>query len=264
MKAQPHAGATPLISIENLSLAFGGLKVLSDINLHVNAGEVLCLIGPNGAGKTALVNCITGVYKPDAGSRISIDGQPIEKTAGHRRRRLGIARTFQHTHLVQELTALENVLLGLAPDFSYGLMSYLALPFGAHREAQRMAERAETMLRRCGVWDYRDIRASAMPLGIRRRVDLARALASAPKVLLLDEPASGLTHDERGLIADLLDIAQAQEKLAVIWIEHDLDLVLASADRALVLHHGQMIRMEGIVDAASSRDRIIRSYMTGQ
>ncbi|MBX3598868.1 MAG: ATP-binding cassette domain-containing protein [Rhizobiaceae bacterium] len=254
----------PLIEIANLSLSFGGLTVLKDINLSINAGEVLCLLGPNGAGKTALVNCITGVYAPDPSARILVEGQPIHSVPGHERRKMGISRTFQHVHLVQELSGLENTLLGLAPEFSYGLMRYLALPFGARREAVAMKEKAEAMLQRCGAWDYRDTPASAMPLGIRRRVDLARALVSSPRILLLDEPASGLTHDERDLIAELLEIAQAQEKLAVIWIEHDLDLVLASADRAAILHHGQLVRLEAIEPTPESRNRIVQSYMTGQ
>jgi len=253
-----------MVEIEKLCLSFGGLRVLQDISLTVKSGETLCLLGPNGAGKTALINCITGVYAPEPSTRIWVEGQRIDNIPGTRRRKLGVGRTFQHANLMPDLTGLENALLGLATEYGGGIAGYLARPFRARNVERAMVARAEEMLSHCGVLAYRDMKAGAMPLGIRRRVDLARALVGEPKVLLLDEPASGLAQEERGLIADLLTIARTQERLAVIWIEHDLDLVLASADRAMVLHHGQMVREEPIIDAGESRARIVHSYMTGE
>lgn len=254
----------PSLKVEDVSLQFGGLAVLHNICLDVSPGDVLALIGPNGAGKSALLNCITGIYQPSASSRIELRGNRIDRTATHKRRAMGLSRTFQHVNLVPEMNAIENVLLGLSQELPTTLAPLLMRPFRAQKQDAAQRAFAMEMLRMCGVSEnYRVTPASLLPLGIRRRVDLARALACKPSVLLLDEPASGLSHEERALIPELVSIAQAQRDLAVVWIEHDLDLVLSHANRVIVLHHGKVIRDTELMNNPSSRAAVIQAYMTG-
>jgi branched-chain amino acid transport system ATP-binding protein len=251
-----------LLATEDLSLAFGGLSVLRSVSLTVRGGEVLGLIGPNGAGKTAFLNCISGVFRISRAGTISLNGQRIDHLPTARRRRLGIARTFQHAHLVPEMTALENVMLGLASSFSGGLLSFLARPVRSIAEERRFRGLAAEALASCGAADYAAVRAGNLPLGIRRRVDLARALVGEPKLLLLDEPSSGLSHEERELIPELVEIMQNRNGLGVIWIEHDLDLVTTHADRVVVLHHGQVIHDDDLSEP-EQRAAAIEAYMKG-
>lgn len=254
----------PSLKVEGVHLQFGGLSVLRDINLQVSPGEVLALIGPNGAGKSALLNCITRVYRAAGDCRIELGGRRIDRTAAHKLRALGLSRTFQHVHLVAEMNAIDNVLLGLNHTLPTTLAHLFSRCFRQRAGDAMETEQALEMLKLCGVAEhYLRIPAALMPLGIRRRVDLARALVSKPSVLLLDEPASGLSHEERSLIPELISVAQAQRNLAVIWIEHDLDLVLSHADRVVVLHHGKVIRDTALKADPESRAAVIQAYMTG-
>lgn len=252
----------PVLETHDVSLSFGGLSVLRGISLAVQPGEVVALIGPNGAGKTAFFNCISGVFRASTGSTISLLGKRIEHLPTYSRNALGLTRTFQHAHLVGEMTALENILLGLAPAFSGGLASLLMLPIRSFAEERSLTERAFAMLDLCGAADFAHMQADALPLGIRRRVDLARALVGEPKLLLLDEPSSGLSREERALVPELIDITQTQRSLGIVWIEHDLDLVMSKADRITVLHHGQII-YNNAVDGPDDRASAIHAYMNG-
>ncbi|WP_454917959.1 ABC transporter ATP-binding protein [Xanthobacter sediminis] len=253
----------PRLSLRTVSLEFGGVAVLSDVSLDLAGGEVLALIGPNGAGKSALLNCISGIYRPSAGSRILVDGIRIDTLAPHRVIRAGVSRTFQGMHLVGELTVLENVLLGLVPRFRLGAFASLLLPLRALREEKGNTTHAEAVLELTGLKDAARERCGDLPLGILRRVDLARALVGEPALLLLDEPASGLAHDERPLIAEMIGLARSRNDLSVLWIEHDLDLVLSVAGRAAVLHHGELIH-QGDPRAGAERRRIIAAYKNGR
>lgn len=173
-----------------------------------------------------------------------------------------MSRTFQHVHLVAEMTALENVLLGLNENLPTSVAALLLRPLrNRHMERVQIAC-AEQTLEMCAAAEYRNVPAARLPLGIRRRVDLARALVGKPSVLLLDEPASGLSHEERALIPELISIAQAQRDLAVIWIEHDLDLVLSHAHRVIVLHHGRVVRDTMLAKDVATRKAVVNSYMT--
>jgi len=253
----------PRLSLLSVSLEFGGVAVLSDISLDLARGEVLALIGPNGAGKSALLNCISGIYRPSAGSRILVDGTRIDTLAPHRVIRAGVSRTFQGMHLVGELTVLENVLLGLVPRFRLGAFASLLLPLRALREEKENTTRAAAALELIGLQDAAHERCGDLPLGVLRRVDLARALVGEPALLLLDEPASGLAHDERPLIAEMIGLARSRNDLSVLWIEHDLDLVLSVASRAAVLHHGELIH-QGDPRQGAERQRIIAAYKNGR
>lgn len=253
----------PRLSLGSVSLEFGGVRVLNDVSLHVDRGEVVALIGPNGAGKSALLNCVSGIYRPSAGSRIAVNGTRIDRLPPYRIIRVGVSRTFQGMHLVGELTVLENVLLGLAQRYRLGAFTSLLLPRGALREERENTRRAEAMLELTGLRNAARERCADLPLGILRRVDLARALVSAPSLLLLDEPASGLAHDERPLIAEMIGLARSRNDLSVLWIEHDLDLVLSVAGRAAVLHHGELIH-QGDPRRQAERRLIVAAYKNGQ
>ncbi|MGE0845435.1 MAG: ABC transporter ATP-binding protein [Flavobacteriaceae bacterium] len=252
-----------LLSIRDLRLVFGGLAVLDEVSLDVEQGEVMALIGPNGAGKTALVNCISGIYRPDPASRILLHGEPIASLEPHRIAACGVARTFQHAHILGSLTVLDNVLLGLAPQVRCGVATRLAAPWIALREERALADRGREALRQCGIEHLADVSADGLPLGVRRRVDLARALVSRPTLLLLDEPASGLAHDERSLILELINIARGEREIGVVWIEHDLDLVVSAADSVTVMHHGKVVATGAPRASAKQRQSLIDAYMRG-
>lgn len=253
----------PRLSLHALSLEFGGVRVLNGVSLEVRRGEVVALIGPNGAGKSALLNCVSGIYRPAPGSHIAVNGTRIDSLPPHRIIRAGVSRTFQGMHLVGELTVRENVLLGLAERFRLGAFASLALPLRAVREERESAARVEAMLELTDLRAVARERSADLPLGVLRRVDLARALVSEPALLLLDEPASGLGHDERPLIAEMIGLARSRNDLSVLWIEHDLDLVLSAAGRAAVLHHGELIH-EGDPRGQAERRRIIAAYKNGR
>jgi branched-chain amino acid transport system ATP-binding protein len=255
--------SAPVLDVEGLSLSFGGVKVLNRISLTLVQSEVVALIGPNGAGKSALLNCVSGVYRPEPGAKIVLVGKRIDRLTAHRRARAGLGRTFQGLNLVPHRSVLDNVLLGWTPRFSLSAFGMLARPLRASCEEREARERALETIALCGLEPFATRRCADLPLGILRRVDLARALVSEPKLLLLDEPASGLSHDERPLIGDMVRLALSRKKLSVLWIEHDLDLVFSEAQRAVVLHHGDLIDI-GDPRIDFDRERLIGSYKSGR
>ena len=258
----PAAARSPVLELDKVSLAFGGVRVLNQISLCVSQSEVLALIGPNGAGKSALLNCVSGVYRPQAGARIALGGMRIDHLPPHKIARVGVRRTFQGLNLIPDRSVLDNILLGWTPLFSLSVFGMLARPLRARREEREARERASEIIGLCSLERLADRRCGDLPLGILRRVDLARALVSEPKLLLLDEPASGLSHDERPIIGELVRLALSRKDLSVLWIEHDLDLVFSEAQRAVVLHHGDLIDM-GDPRIATDRARLISSYKAG-
>lgn len=255
------------LALRDLTLRFGGLTVLDRVSLDIAPGEVIGLIGPNGAGKSALVNCITGVYRPEAGSTIRVAGHEITHEPSYRRGRRGVSRTFQHLELLPSLTAVENVGVGFSNRRSQGLARRLLRPLRTVREDAALSVRAHAALALAGAAHVADALPGSLSLGQQRRVDLARALISHPSVLLLDEPASGMSHQERDDIVALVRDARtgdaAAARPAVLWIEHDIALILSVADRVAVLHHGRLVLVERTgTDAA--RQRIVTAYMTGE
>ncbi len=250
------------LEISRLSLQFGGLQVLSDVCFELTSGEIVGLIGPNGAGKTALLNCIGGLYKPTPGSILRFRGKPLTGRA-KQAARLGIARTFQHSYLIPEMSVIDNVMLGLTTRYAGGMIKRLVRPWFSSWEERKMRGQAYEALERCGVADLADSTSDTLPFGIRRRVDLARALVSRPRLLLLDEPASGLSQKERSLIPELIQIARASEKIGVLWIEHDLDLVISAATRVIVLHDGHIVADGDPRVSAAERELLINCYLKG-
>ncbi|MDR5836061.1 ATP-binding cassette domain-containing protein [Caballeronia sp. LZ034LL] len=254
--------ARAALHLEDVNLAFGGLEVLRDVTLNLHEDEVLALIGPNGAGKSALLNCIGGIYTAKPGSTISLGATRIDGLAPHRIAQLGVGRTFQGLKLVRERSVLDNILLGWTPRFSVNALGSLLLPVRVRREEREARERAHAMAELCGLTDVLAAPVADLPLGVLRRVDLARALIREPHILLLDEPASGLSHDERPLIGEMVRIARSRKGLSVLWIEHDLDLVLSQAERAVVLHHGAVAAIDD-PQQPSGRARLLDAYRLG-
>ena len=248
-----------LLELKGVSLSFAGSKVLQEVDFDVPAGAVVSLIGPNGAGKTSLFNCITGFYKPQRGS-IKVDGVETMRMKPHQVTRLGIARTFQNVRLFREMSVLENVMSGMHCRTSAGVIeAILRLP-AQRREEAAIHDYSVECLRFVGSEDgwHRD--AGTLPYGWQRRVEIARALATQPKLLLLDEPAAGLTAGEKQDLIGLIGRIRDERGVAVLLIEHDTGLVMRISERISVLDHGVMIA-EGTVKEIQTNPRVIEAYL---
>ena len=265
--ARPEPGAgrqpgEPILNLDRLSLSFGGLLALSELDLQVDDREIVSLIGPNGAGKTTLFNVITGVYQPSSGD-VRFAGQSIAGQAPHRIARLGIARTFQSLRLFLNMSVLENVMAA-----TYGgtratpAESILRLP-RARREEREVRALAEDVLSFFGqrLAGYRwDQPAYSLSYANRRRLEIARALGTRPRLLLLDEPAAGMNPAETHEITELIGRLREERGVAILVIEHDMHVVEGCSDRVIALDHGVKIA-EGSFDAIASHPAVIEAYM---
>ena len=229
-----------ILDIEGVSLSFGGLHVLKNARLDALDGEVTALIGPNGAGKTALLNCISGIYRPQSG-RITFSGENIIGHSPEQIARLGVARSFQNLELFPSLTVLENLLVARDSRF-HGNVLEAALFFGPIRRREILErEAAERVIDFFELWPVRHIHAHDLPYGQQKIVGFARAMAADPKLLLLDEPGTGLTRDEKEDLARFILRLHFDWKVSILWIEHDLQMVSDLADRVHVLNLGECI-----------------------
>lgn len=247
-----------MLSIEGLGRSFGGVYAVNDVSLHLATGEFRGIIGPNGAGKSTLFHLIAG-HLPAEHGRILFDGRPIEGLAPHRRAPLGIAIVFQGARLFRSMTALENVMVGGHTCSRYGfLTAFLRLPHYAVQEGV-LRRRALDALERVGLGPWADRPAESLPLGQQRALQLARALCAGPRLLLLDEPASGLRGGERQQLGDLLADLKA-EGLTMMLVEHDVAFVTRLADRVTVLDLGSVIA-EGEPDEVVRDPRVRAAYI---
>jgi branched-chain amino acid transport system ATP-binding protein len=251
--------ATDLLVLSDITLAFAGNTVLQGVDFTIPSGSITSLIGPNGAGKTSLFNCITGFYKPRGG--ISFDGRPMLPLKPFQITRAGIARTFQNVRLFRQMSVLENVMSGQHCRTSAGAIgAILRLP-SQRREEQTIRDRAAECLRFVGIaedeWN-RD--ASTLAYGHQRRVEIARALATEPKLLLLDEPAAGLTKGEKAELVTLITRIRDERGVAVLLIEHDTGLVMRISERVSVLDHGILIA-EGTAREIQANPKVIEAYL---
>ncbi len=248
-----------LLQLNGVSLSFAGARVLQGVDFSVPAGAIVSLIGPNGAGKTSLFNCITGFYKPQEGS-VRLDGTETLRMKPHQVTRLGIARTFQNVRLFRQMSVLENVMSGMHCRTTAGVVdAILRLP-GQRREEAAIRDFAEQCLSFVGLTEGWDREATTLAYGWQRRVEIARALATQPKLLLLDEPAAGLTKGEKEELIGLIGRIRDERGIAVLLIEHDTGLVMRISERISVLDHGVMIA-EGAPREIQSNPRVIEAYL---
>jgi len=228
-----------LLKVEGVIKRFGGVHALDDVSLYLEPGEVHGLIGPNGAGKTTLFNVMTGLYQADAGT-FCLDGQPYQPDAVHRVAQVGIARTFQNIRLFGSMTALENVMVGRHVRTANGVWAALTRHRRAREEERRTRDWALQLLHYVGIGELADQRADTLSYGHQRRLEIARALATEPRVLALDEPAAGMNAVEKQQLRALLDRIRADGR-SLLLIEHDVKLVMGLCDRLTVLDHGRVI-----------------------
>jgi len=248
-----------LLECVELSVRFGGVRALANVSFHVNEGEIFGLVGPNGAGKTTLFNVVTGVIRPDGG-RIVYDEQGIDHLAPHRRARLGIGRTFQNLQLFGQMTVLENLMLPVDAFAHRGpIADAFRLP-NASFEERRATERARAMLHFLRISGIENIAANDLPIGVQRRVELARALCLRPRLLLLDEPASGLDARETAELAELLPQIRDRLRTTMLLVDHDMALVMRACDHIAVLDFGELIA-SGPPEEIRADERVIRAYL---
>jgi branched-chain amino acid transport system ATP-binding protein len=249
----------PLLQTDGVSMSFGGVHALSGVSFELQQGETLGLIGPNGAGKTTMFNCITGVL-PGYRGEIRYDGRDLRYLKPHQRARLKIARTFQNLELFDELSALDNLVLPLDAFSQRSLIGdLLRLPttvFG-ERTAQ---ETARCMLHFIGLGDYADTPAGDLPVGLQRRLEIGRALCLEPRLLLLDEPASGLDARETAQLARLLASVRARFKVTILLVDHDMALIMRICNRIYVLDYGRIIA-EGTPEQIRDDPQVVRAYL---
>ena len=248
-----------MLDVKNLSISFGGLKAVDDFSITIEKGQLYGLIGPNGAGKTTIFNLLTGVYKPDGG-RILLDGKDITGHKAIQINQAGIARTFQNIRLFKELSVLDNVKVGLHNHHKYSTLSgILRLP-SYYKVEKEMDERAMELLKVFDLDKEFDYKASNLPYGKLRKLEIARALATEPKLLLLDEPAAGMNPNETAELMKTIRFVRDHFDMTVLLIEHDMKLVSGICERLTVLNFGHMLA-EGPTSEVLSNPEVIKAYL---
>ncbi len=250
------------LEVENVTLVFGGLAALSAVSLEVEEGELVSIIGPNGAGKTSLLNCISGFYHPTRG-RIRFEGHDLTHASPHTATRYGIARAFQNIELFSGLTVLENLLLARYTHLGYGLAA-ASVYYGRAQEAEvRARALVEEVIDFMELEPYRKAPVGNLPYGVRKRVEVARALALEPKLLLLDEPMAGMTLEEKeDMVRFILDV-RSERGTTIVLIEHDLGVVMDISDRVYVLDFGEVIA-SGPPREVAENPRVLEAYVGGE
>ncbi len=248
-----------LLDAQNITKTFGGLTAVNDVTLTIEKGRIVSVIGPNGAGKTTFFNILTGIYKPDKGT-ILFDGKPIAGLRSDVIAALGMRRTFQNIRLFNNMTVLENVLVGMHTHLHAPFWQILVRSPGVRREEAKARERARERLAYVGLDAKRDELAKNLPYGDQRRLEIARALAGEPKLILLDEPTAGMNPQETDAATELIRRLRDELGLTVVLIEHDMRLVMAISERISVLDYGTKIA-EGDAATIRSNPRVIEAYL---
>jgi branched-chain amino acid transport system ATP-binding protein len=248
-----------LLEVKDLGLNFAGLQVINELNFSVETGSIASLIGPNGAGKTSVFNCLTGFYKPNSG-QIFFDGRQITRKRPYKITRSGMARTFQNLRLFKKMTVLENVMSGMHCRTRTGAIGAVLRTGAQRREEAEIKKYCESCLEFVGILDEKDRTASNLSYGHQRRVEWARALATKPKLLLLDEPAAGLNFDEKQQLIELIKRIRDELNITILLIEHDMGLVMKVSEMITVIDYGEKIA-QGNAEQVQNDPRVIEAYL---
>lgn len=248
-----------LLEIDNVSLSFSGLRALANVSFNVDEGQIVGLIGPNGAGKSTLLNCVSRLYRPELG-RIRFEGGDLGDYKVHQVAAMGVRRTFQNLELFQAASVRENVILGLAYRYRSNLVGeFLDLP-QSRANRRDATEEADRIIEACGLESVASVPVSALPYGLQKSVELARALAGRPRLLLLDEPAAGMNPEESRRVAETVRKLRDKDGITVLLIEHDMRVVMTVSDRVVVLDHGEKIG-EGTPAEVRRAPAVIKAYL---
>ncbi len=249
-----------ILSVENLSLSFGGLSVLTEVSFAVQPGQIFAIIGPNGAGKTSILNCIGGFYRPSRG-RVLFEQQDISRVPPDQRAAMGLARTFQNIALFRGMTVLDNIKLGRHAHLSTGLLPALMYWGPARREELALRrELEESIIDFLEIEHIRNLPVASLAYGLQKRVELARALAMRPKVLLMDEPVAGMNSEETEDMARFILDLKEEREITVVMIEHDMHMIMDISDQVVVMNFGQKIA-EGTPQQVQRHPEVIKAYL---
>ncbi len=248
-----------ILKAASLGITFGGLRAVSNFNLEINQGELVGLIGPNGAGKTTVFNLLTGVYKPTEGS-FYLCGQRMNGKRTHEIVAAGIARTFQNIRLFKKMTVLDNVLISFTGRLKYGMFGALLRTAGFWREEDQIRSQAMELLSVFNLQDKAGWNAGNLPYGQQRKLEIARALATGAKMLLLDEPAAGMNPTETAELLACINVIRKKFPISILLIEHDMSLVMNICERIVVIDYGEIIA-HGVPDEISHNPKVIAAYL---
>ena len=249
----------PVLETRKLGISFGGLKAVSDFNIKIFPGELVGLIGPNGAGKTSVFNLLTGVYPPTEGTVI-LDGKPLNGKKTYQFVEAGVARTFQNIRLFKQMSVIENVKAACTKDIDYGLFAATFRTPKFWKAEKAVTEKAMRLLEICGLADVSELPAASLPYGRQRKLEIARALATDMKILLLDEPAAGMNPTETAELLACIQTIREQFGIAILLIEHDMSLVMNICERIQVIDYGQTIA-SGTTSEIAATKRVIAAYL---
>ena len=251
--------ANPVLEVKNLGIDFGGLTAVNNLNMEVYEGEIVGLIGPNGAGKTTVFNLLTKVYDPSRGS-ILLDGKDIARMTTVDVNKAGIARTFQNIRLFGKISVIDNVKTGMNNHHAYSVADAIFHTKKRNESEKRITEKAEELLKIFNLYDSRDIEADSLPYGAQRRLEIARALATEPKLLLLDEPAAGMNPQETDELMNTIRFVRDKFAISILLIEHDMSLVMNICERIYVLNYGTLLA-KGSPDEIKNNEKVIKAYL---
>jgi branched-chain amino acid transport system ATP-binding protein len=253
-----------LLEVKGLTMDFGGLRAVDNVSLEVRSGEIVALIGPNGAGKTTFFNCVTGIYKPTRGEILvhppEKKSQRINGFKPNRVTTIGMARTFQNIRLFHNMTVLENVMIGRHCRTTTSIVGAILRGAGSRRQEQETIEKSYDLLKKVGLVNFADEFAKNLPYGAQRRLEIARAMATDPFLLLLDEPAAGMNPQETKALDELIVRIRDTEEIAILLIEHDMKLVMNISERIYVMEYGKEIAQGAPMDIRKN-PRVIEAYL---